>query len=257
LFGRGNRNGALLISIGVKMNESAFVNEVRGYPAADALPADRAAFIRKTYIHLAGAVLVFGGIVSYLIGSGRGIWIASTMLSGPYSWLIVLAAFMGVSWLAQSWARSQTSKYMQYMGLLLFTIAESVIFLPLIYVAAYRSGGGLDMILQAGIVTLGLFLGLTAVVFISKKDFSFLGPILAVGGFVALGFIVSGILFGFSLGSVFAFAMVAFAGGAILYDTSNVLHHYRTDQHVAAALGLFASVALLFWYILRIFSSRD
>jgi FtsH-binding integral membrane protein len=51
--------------------------------------------------------------------------------------------------------------------------------------------------------------------------------------------------------------MVAFAGAAILYDTSNILHRYRTDQHVAASLSLFASVALLFWYILSIFSSRD
>ncbi|HUF03857.1 MAG TPA: Bax inhibitor-1 family protein [Aridibacter sp.] len=238
------------------MNESAFMNQVRGLSAAEALPEERAVFIRKTYIHLAGAVLLFGMIVSYLIGSGRGVWIASTMLSGPYSWLIVLAVFMGVSWLAQSWARSTTSKYMQYMGLLLFTLAESVIFLPLIYLAAIQSDG-MSMILQAGIVTGGLFAGLSAVVFLTQKDFSFLGPILAIGGFVALGFIVSGILFGFGLGSIFAFAMVAFAGGAILYETSNILHHYRTDQHVAAALGLFASVALLFWYILRIFMARD
>lgn len=238
------------------MNESAYVNQVRGLSAADALPEERAAFIRRTYIHLAGAVLLFGGIVTYLIGSGRGIWIASTMLSGPYSWLIVLGLFMGVSWLAQSWARSTTSMYLQYMGLLLFTLAESIIFLPLIYLAAIQSDG-MSMIVQAGIVTGGLFAGLSAVVFLTQKDFSFLGPILAIGGFVALGFIVSGILFGFGLGSIFAFAMVAFAGGAILYETSNILHHYRTDQHVAAALGLFASVALLFWYVLRIFMARD
>jgi len=238
------------------MNESAFVNQVRGISAAEALPEERAAFIRRTYLHLAGAVLLFGGIVSYLIGSGRGAWIASTMLSGPYSWLIVLGAFMGVSWLAQSWARSETSKYMQYMGLILFTVAESIIFLPLLFLAAIRSNG-LDMIFQAGIVTGGLFAGLSAVVFLTRKDFSFLRPVLAIGGFVALGFIVSGIIFGFGLGSLFAFIMVAFAGGAILYETSNILHHYRTDQHVAASLGLFASVALLFWYILRIFMARD
>lgn len=232
------------------------LNEVRGITAADALPVERAAFIRKTYLHLAGAILLFAAIETYLIGTGRGIWIASTMLSGQYSWLIVLMLFMGVSWLAQSWARSSTSKYLQYMGLLLFTLAESIIFLPLIYVAAVRSGS-LDMIAQAGIVTLGLFAGLSAVVFLSRKDFSFLGPILSIGGFVALGFIVSGIVFGFGLGSLFSFAMVAFAGGAILYETSNVLHRYRTDQHVAASLALFAGVALLFWYILRIFMSRD
>lgn len=238
------------------MENSAFVNQVRGLSAADSLPAERAAFIRKTYLHLAGAVGLFSVIVAYLITSGRGAWIASTMLGGPYSWLIVLAAFMGVSWIAQRWAMSDSSRYMQYMGLLLFTIAESIIFLPLLFIAAIQSDG-LNMIMQAGIVTGGLFLGLTAVVLLTRRDFSFLGPILTIGGFVAMGFIVSGIIFGFGLGSLFSFVMVAFAGGSILYETSNMLHRYRTDQYVAASLGLFASVALLFWYILRIFMSRD
>ena len=60
-------------------------------------------------------------------------------------------------------------------------------------------------------------------------------------------------LFGlFNLGTGFFMLLVVFAAGAILYDTSNVLHHYRTEQHVAASLALFASVGLLFWYILQI-----
>lgn len=224
---------------------------------ADALPAERAAFIRKTYAHLAVALLVFAGLVGYLVNTETARELAFAM-TGGYRWLIVLVAFMGVSWLAQSMAMSNTSKPVQYMGLSLFVIAESIIFLPLLFMATYYSGGGLEMIAKAGVVTLGLFLGLTSVVFITGKDFSFLGPILAIGGFVALGFIVSGIFFGFNLGSIFAFAMVAFAGGAILYETSNMLHRYNTNQHVAASLGLFASVALLFWYILQIFmGSRD
>ncbi len=233
------------------MNNTAYENTMRGYTVANALPEERASFIRKTYAHLALSVLMFGGIVSYLVGSGRGIWIAEGMLQ--ISWLVVLLLFMGVSWLAQSWARSQTSKYMQYMGLILFTVAWSIIFLPLLFMATIAADEGIVTILKAGVVTIGLFLGLTAVVFLTRKDFSFLGPILAIGGFVALGFIASGIIFGFSLGSIFAFAMVAFAGASILYETSNMLHHYRTDQYVAASLGLFASIALLFWYILQIF----
>src|SRR5205807_9319950 len=48
------------------------------------------------------------------------------------------------------------------------------------------------------------------------------------------------------------FRSVALASGYVIYQTSNVIHQYRTDQHVAAALGLFAAVALLFWYILQI-----
>ena len=139
---------------------------------------------------------------------------------------------------------------------MLFILVDAIIFLPLLFVTQYSAGGG--VILEAGIYTMALFAALTAIVFLSRKDFSFLGPILMIGGFLALGFIAASLLFGFSLGSVFALVMVAFAAGAILYDTSNIIHHYRTDQHVAASLSLFASVALLFWYILRIFvSSRD
>lgn len=224
--------------------------------AANALPEDRARFIRKTYLHLAAAILGFIGLEAFLFTSGAAETIAATMLGGSFSWFIVLAGFMGVSFLANWWANSQTSKPMQYLGLALYVVAEAIIFVPMLYIAAYYSGGG-DVIVKAGIVSLGLFLGITAVVFLTRADFSFLGPIIAIGGFVALGFIVASLLFGFSLGSIFAFVMVAFAGTAILYQTSNVLHQYNTNQHVAASLTLFAGIALLFWYILSIFSSRD
>ena len=234
------------------MNNPTYNNAVRGFTVADALPEERASFIRKTYIHLALAIVAFAGLVAVLVNTPTAEHLARTM-TGGYSWLIVLMAFMGVSWLAHSMALSSTSKPLQYMGLTLFVVAESIIFLPLLFIATYYTADGTLMIAKAGVVTLGLFLGLTAVVFLTGKDFSFLGPILAIGGFVALGFIASGIIFGFTLGSVFAFIMVAFAGAAILYETSNMLHRYNTGQHVAAALGLFASIALLFWYILRIF----
>ena len=59
------------------------------------------------------------------------------------------------------------------------------------------------------------------------------------------------------LGLIFSGVMVVFAGAAILYNTSNIMHHYNEAQYVAASLSLFASVALLFWYVLRIFMSRD
>lgn len=227
-----------------------------GGTVADAIPAERAAFIRKTYIHLAGAILAFVGLQFALFSTGLASEIAITMLGSTWSWLMVLAAFMGVSMLANWWATSQTSKGMQYLGLGLYTVAEAIIFVPLLFIAQARAGGG--VILEAGVITLGLFMGITAVVFLTKKDFSFLGPILMIGGFVAMGFIVASIAFGFSLGTVFAFVMVAFAGASILYETSNVMHRYNTNQHVAASLSLFASIALLFWYILRIFmGSRD
>lgn len=227
-----------------------------GQTAAEALPEERATFIRKTYIHLAGAILAFVAIEAYLMVSGLGAQIAYTTLGTRWGWFLVILAFMGVSMLANWWASSQTSKGLQYLGLGIFTVAEAIIFAPLIFLAQLYSGS--SVIAEAGIVSIGLFLGITAVVFLTKKDFSFLGPILMIGGFVALGAIFASIFIGFNLGTIFSFIMVAFAGASILYETSNVMHRYNTNQHVAASLALFASVALLFWYILRIFmGSRD
>ncbi len=94
--------------------------------------------------------------------------------------------------------------------------------------------------------------------FFTGKDFSFLGGILKWLGVLAIIAIVVGVLTGFNLGTWFSVAMIGFAGAAILYDTSNVLHHYPEDRYVAASLELFASVALMFWYVLRLFmSSRN
>ena len=139
---------------------------------------------------------------------------------------------------------------MQYLGLGLFVIAEAIIFLPLLFIAS--NYGGASLIPTAGLMTLLLVAGITATVFITRKDFSFMGGILNIGGFVALGFIVCSMIFGFSLGLVFSTVMVLFAAGSVLYSTSNILHQYRPDQHVAAALSLFASVALLFFYIVQV-----
>ena len=75
------------------------------------------------------------------------------------------------------------------------------------------------------------------------------------GGILALVAIVGGVVVGFGLGTWFSVAMVGLAGGAILYDTSNVLHHYPEDRYVGASMQLFASIALMFWYVLRLFTS--
>ncbi|MBW2558625.1 MAG: US12 family protein [Deltaproteobacteria bacterium] len=218
-------------------------------PVSSADEGARVAFIRKTYQHLAFAILGFAGMEFLLIDSP----LASAMvarMTGGFSWLIVLGAFMGVSWIANRWALSSTSRRMQYAGLITFVVAESIIFLPLLFIARMYDA---NIIPMAGIFTLFLFGALTYTAFTSGKDFSFLGGALKIGGIVAIGVIVASMIFGFSLGILFSAAMILFAGGAILYDTSNIMRHYNTDQHVAASLSLFASVALLFWYIIQFF----
>jgi FtsH-binding integral membrane protein len=226
--------------------------------AADATGEVRAGFIRRTYGHLAGAILAFVLLEVFLFQTALPQLMMDVLATSRFSWLIVLGAFMGVSYLANNWATSQTSINMQYIGLAVYVVAEAIIFVPLLYLAAVVAGP--DTILSAGFVTLLLFTGLTFVVLTTRKDFSFLGSILKVSCFVALGIIVASMLFGFTLGLIFSAAMVIVASAAILYNTSNILHHYNPNQHVAAALSLFASVALLFWYVLRIFmgmSRRD
>jgi FtsH-binding integral membrane protein len=222
--------------------------------AAHAERDERATFISKTYIHLAGAIAAFVAFEAVLLSLPFTPRLVETMIGGRFSWLIVLGAFMAVSWIANSWARSATSLSTQYMGLGLYVVAQAIIMVPLLYIAQRFHSG---IIATAGITTLGLFAVLTTVVFVTRKDFSFLRSVLIFGGFAAFGLIACGILFNFALGPIFTYAMIALACGYILYDTSNIMLHYRTTQYVAASLALFASVALLFWYVLQLFMSRD
>ena len=222
-----------------------------------AIDADaRASFVLRTYIHLFGAILLFVAIEAYIFTSGLAEPIATTLLNMPGGWLVVLGGFVVVSWIASRVAATASSSFAQYAALGGFVLAEAIIFVPLLFMAAYYSGDP-GMINKAAWVTLMGFTGLTAIAVLTLKDFSFLGGLLRWGFIVAIVLFVAGVLFSFELGTFFAVAMIGLAGAAILYDTSNILHHYPEDKHVAASLQLFASVALMFWYVLRLFLSRD
>jgi len=225
----------------------------RGNAAAYALPEARAGFIRRTYTHLAFAVLGFL-VLEYALLQLPGIEGVAALMTSGFNWLIVIGLFIGVSWIADYWARSDTSRGLQYAGLVLYVAAQGVIFLPLMVLAVLVSNDP-TVVPAAGLITGLLFAGLTVVAFTTRADFSFLRGVLVIGFFVALGLIVASIIFGFQLGVIFAVAMVGLAAVAILYSTSNVLHYYRTDQHVAAALSLFAAVALMSYYVLWILLS--
>ena len=216
----------------------------------------RVSFIRRTYAHLGGAVLAFAAIEWLLFSTGAAEELTQVMLGGRFSWLIVLGLFMVVGFVADKWARNASSVPMQYLGLGLYVLAEAIIFVPLLYVAAYYSHP--DVIPTAGLITGVVFAGLSAMVLISKKDFSGLRSYLTIGGFAALGLIAASILFGLNLGTWFAVAMVVLASGYIVYYTSNIMRQYPVGSHVAASLALFASVALLFYYVLiLVMGNRD
>lgn len=211
----------------------------------------RGEFIARTYTHLLGAIALFLAIEVALFQSGWAPVIAQSMLG--VNWLLVLGAFMIVGWLASSTAASATSLPAQYAALAAFVAMEAIIFVPMLYLANRIAPGAIQ---SAGLMTAIGFGGLTAIALTTRKDFSFLNGLLKWAFVVALLAIVGAVLFGFQLGMWFSVAMVGLAGAAILRDTSNVLLNFPEDRYVAAALQLFSSVALLFWYLLRIYMDR-
>ena len=220
-------------------------------PVAEDSVENRSEFVWKTYAHVVGAILAFAGVSAYLYQSGISERIAMPMLN---NWLLVLGAFMIVGWGASHVAHRIQSGPAQYGALAFFVVAEALIFAPLLFIAASIEPGIIEA--AAGVTLLGCG-GLIAVAMITRKDFSFLRGLLVWGGILALVAIVSAMNFGFQLGTWFMVAMIGFAGAAVLYDTSNILHHYPKHLYVAASLELFASIALMFWYVLQFFMSRD
>jgi hypothetical protein len=223
-----------------------------GTLVANASEAERANFIRKTYLHLGGAILAFAVVEALLIKSGVAESFVHLLQGSKWMWLVVMGLFMGVSYIADKWAHSAISKEMQYAGLGLFVVAEAIVFMPLLYIAQMKAP---TVIPQAGLLTLLLVGGITFTAFTTRKNFSFLGPVLSIGSWIALGVIALSILFGFNLGLFFSAIMVVFAAASVLYTTSNIIHEYHTEQHVAASLALFSSVGLMFWYLVQILMS--
>lgn len=224
--------------------------DVMTMPAIDA--GSRAIFIVRTYNHLLAAIVGFTLFEVALFKSGLAEPMARAMLG--VNWLLVLGGFVVVSWLASRFAHTATSLAVQYLALVGFVVAEGIIFVPLLYVADHYAPGAIQ---SAAAVTLIGFAGLTGIAFWTRKDFSFLGGLLRWGGILALLAIVGGVLFGFGLGTWFSVAMIGLSGAAILYDTSKIIRDFPEERYVAAALELFASVALMFWYVLRLFLARD
>jgi FtsH-binding integral membrane protein len=166
-----------------------------------------------------------------------------------FNWLLILAAFMLTGWLASRTAQTSTSVGMQYFAYGAYVVAEALIFVPLLYIADAKAPGTIDS------ATLVTFLGAGGLMFVAhrtRKDFSFLRAILMWGGVLALIAIIGGAIFGFQLGTWFSVLMIGFAGAAVLHDTSNIIHNYPEDRYVSAAMQLFASIALMFWYVLRL-----
>jgi len=233
--------------------------------------SDRVDFLRKTYAHLGGALIAFAALTAGILryATETSFKFSEFALRGRLNWLIVMVAFMIVGYVAERLARSNSSRGVQYLGLGISVLAWSLLLQPILWVLMVKfgnpaqlfaengdhlamSGQAATILMEAVVITLSIFIGLTAVVFVTKKDFSFMRGILAIGSFAALGVIVASMAFGFSLGAVFCGAMILLMAGYILFQTSLVMSYFPPTGYVAAALMLFSTVAMLFWYVLQI-----
>lgn len=230
------------------------------FVVAAAAPAARADFYRKTYMLVAASCAVFGLVLAGTLSMPAVVNPLTQLFfgGGALGWLLVLAAFWGISMLANRLAFGGASEGTQLAGLGIYIVAEALLFAPMLNVLMMQFGEATlsEIVAPAAVSTLLLAGGLTATVFMTKTDFSFLRAFVSIGFFVALGAVVLLALFGGGIGTWFIIAMTVFISVVILYQTWMVKTQFRPDQHVGAALIIFAGVATLFWYLIMIFASR-
>lgn len=229
--------------------------------------SDRVAFLRRTYGLLGVSLIAFAVLTAGMmrLATEASLRFSAWALTGQLSWLVVIGLFMLVGYIAQRLAMSQTSRGLQLAGLGIFVAAESMLLQPILWILILRfgnhamlragvllSGQAASILMQAVVITLAIFIGLTLTVFLTKKDFSFLRGILSIGAFAVLGVILASMLFGFSLGAFFCGVVILLMAGYILYETSLVMSYFPPSSYVAAALMLFSTIATLFWYVLQL-----
>ncbi len=224
-------------------------------PVSSLAVEDRSEFIWKCYAHVVGAIFALIAVEYYLFTSGVAGAIAGTMMQSP---IAVMIGFVGLSWAAGHMAHRLESTAAQYAAFAAFVVLWAIMFVPILGMAmVYGQQRGVNIIEDAALVTVFGCAALIATVMITRKDFSFLRGVMVWGFFIAIGLVVASLALGFHLGTWFSVGMIGFAGVAVLYDTSNIMHHYPQDKYVAASMALFASIAMMFFYILRLFMNRN
>jgi FtsH-binding integral membrane protein len=216
--------------------------------------SDRVAFLRKAYGLLGVSLLVWAGATAAMFRyATETSWkFSKWALNGQLNWLLVIGLLMVSGMVAQKLAQSNTSRTIQLIGLGVEVAAWTFLMQPLLWVLfiKFRPAGAQAILAQGTVATLVIFAGLTATVFITKKDFSFLRGVITVGMFAAMGIIIASMLFGFTLGLVFTGALIALLALKILHDTSALMNEFPPSHYVSAALMLFGTVATLFWNII-------
>ena len=222
-------------------------------PAAQLSTDARLSFLRRTYGFFLLGVVISAGIAAlscYLCAPYL------QQITNSYVWLGIIGAYFVLSIIFNQLMQKRETAM---LGLILQSVAQGVLFGPLIAIAMLVAGGSLILVYQALAITGLVFGGLTAYVFLTKQDFSFLRGALVIGSITFIGVIVMVLLMGGLSGGGMSPLSLAIAGfgallaaGYVLYDTSQILHKFGEGDEVIAAACLHADFALMLWYVLRI-----
>ncbi|MGK0288795.1 MAG: modulator of FtsH protease [bacterium] len=206
---------------------------------AEAPVEERMAFLKKVY----------GLLAISLMTAASAAWISSTneafmaLLRTPVYWGFVILEFVAIFF--AMWARKK--KNLGMIALFSVTILSGITITPIVA----RSSAG--TVVDAFTLTALIFVSLSAYAIYSKKDFSFMGGMLGVGLIIVIVAGILNIFFRSPIGSLMISGASAFLfSGFILYDTSNIMREYPTDEYVMATLSLYLNILNLFLALLRI-----
>lgn len=218
--------------------------------------SSRSAIVSRIYMNLAGAVCAYALLVALIFMTvGIEPILAFFASSAKATSLIILALCFAGPFIGNAILKAFPNRAGQYAVLGYYVVFETIITLPILAMAAWFFDA--SVVWSAVALTFSLFLALSAAVFMTRADFSFLRAAILFGSIGSFIVILVAILFGFSLGVWFSAAMVALACLYILYETSQIMRNAQEGLEVLYAINLFTSVVMLFFYILRLVMSFD
>lgn len=230
------------------------MSQTNPYAMAGAMPAAvadadaRARFLTKTYTWVLYGILAFcatlWGYENNPTINGLG-----NALFG--NWIIGMVVLVGASIAVHAFAERSPINVVVYFA---FAFVMGLVLGPIVSFANETAPG---IVTQASLATALTFLVLTAVVFVTGKDFGFLKGILWTGLIGLFLIALCSMIFGFGIGIWYSYAGALIFSGFILYDTSNILRRYPTTAHIAAAVVLFVDIIMLFKHLLLIFLSNN
>ena len=206
--------------------------------------------LRNTYM-LLGLTLAFSAVtagISMAVGFGHGAGLAMSLIALGLVWFVLPKT-----------ANSSTGILVVFA----FTGLIGASLGPMLNQYLKMANGG-AIIMQALGGTAIVFMGLSAYVLTTRKNFNFLGGFVAAGVMLMLAaslFLVGASLFGYqfsTMGLVLSAGVVLLMSALILYQTSEIIHGGETN-YILATTSLFLSIINLFTSLLHLlgFASSD